>query len=89
MATSGPYYLNIHVLDDPEVCKFPQNLYRYDTYEAGVSNFLELYFEEGSYYSKFKIYFIFLERSRTTALYEYKEKETFTTRFTCSQSSVI
>lgn len=36
MATSGPYYLNIHVLDDPEVCKFPQNLYRYDTYEAGI-----------------------------------------------------
>lgn len=89
MATSGPYYLNIHVLDDPEVCKFPQNLYRYDTYEAGVSNILELYLEEGSYYSKFKIYFIFLERSRTTVLYEYKEKETFTTRFTCSQSSVI
>lgn len=49
MATSGPFYLNIHVLDDPEVCKFPQNLYRYDTYEAGVSNVLELYLEEGLY----------------------------------------
>lgn len=57
MATSGPYYLNIHVLDDPEVCKFPQNLYRYDTFEAGVSNVLELFLEEGSYCSK--IYFIF------------------------------
>ncbi|XP_061186656.1 protocadherin Fat 4-like [Saccostrea echinata] len=36
MATSGPYYLAIHVLDEPEVCNFPQNVYRYDTYEAGV-----------------------------------------------------
>lgn len=37
MASSGPYYLAVHVLDDPEVCTFPQTLYRYDTYEAGVS----------------------------------------------------
>lgn len=79
MATSGPYYLNIHVLDDPEVCKFPQNLYRYDTYEAGVSNILELYLEEGSYNSKFKIYFIFLEGSSTTALFEYKKKNIYNT----------
>lgn len=38
MAASGPYYLGIHVLDDPEVCKFPQTLYRFDTFESGVSN---------------------------------------------------
>lgn len=52
-------------------------MYRYDIYEVGVSNIFELYFEEGLYYSKFKIYFIFLERLRIIVLYEYKEKEIF------------
>ncbi|XP_022288893.2 uncharacterized protein LOC111100985 [Crassostrea virginica] len=36
IATSGPYYLGIHVLDDPEVCKFPQTFYRFDTFESGI-----------------------------------------------------
>lgn len=52
-------------------------MYRYDIYEVGVSNIFELYFEEGLYNSKFKIYFIFLEGLSIIVLFEYKKKNIY------------
>ncbi|XP_063406149.1 protocadherin Fat 4-like [Mytilus trossulus] len=36
-ATTGPYYLDVHINNIPEVCGFDKTVYEASTYEAGVS----------------------------------------------------
>ena len=36
-ATTGPYFLEVHINNIPEVCGFDKNIYEASTYEAGVS----------------------------------------------------
>lgn len=39
-ATTGPYYLDVHINNIPEVCGFDKTVYEASTYEAGVGFYI-------------------------------------------------